>query len=322
MNAEMITDLFGRTVADAKVQDLFAALGTQNRPALPSDDKFVYHDWVLVRRKGVELGFADSQYQTAAPRAKWRHGKLMLTQAYFYAGLDEVRPYGGSLPFGLVFSDNRQSARQKLARFEATRHSYLSDTWDVDGYRLHVHYAGDTPVHIKRVVCRMLAQPLPVPHNVVWPPLDQLIAALGEAINAPVFTALWGPHLVARHVQEARKRGEIDFTETFGATLALTDGDDTFPLLRSITLHRNRDMEAVGWQGTLPLNLNFDDSPEVLFGKMPTQALEQVDGELTGYAVWAFADHTLHVLYSNLDNRILRIELFAPGVWQAMQMDE
>lgn len=36
---------------------------------------------------------------------------------------------------------------------------------------------------------------------------------------------------------------------------------------------------------------------------------------LTGHAVWHFDDYTLPVLYSNLDNRLLRIKLIAPGTW-------
>ena len=321
MNAQLITDCFGRTVLDPMVQDLFVQLATQNRPQLPSDDKFAYHDWVLVRRKGVELGFADSQYHTAAPRPKWRHGQLMLTQAYFYAGFDEVRPFKGDLPYGLQFSDDRNRARQKLMQFEASRHSYLTDTWDVDGWRLQVQYTDTQPQRIDRMACRQLAAPIPVRHHVVWPAIANVVANFGEAVDAAPFVALWGGHVAAPNIKEAREDGSIDLLDSFGATLNFAAEGVPVPLFQSITLHRNRDEDSVGWQAPLPLNLDFEDSPETLFAKMQQAPVAQEDAALTGYAVWEFPACTLHVLYSNVDNRLLRIRLIAPGIWRPMAGD-
>jgi len=308
-----VTGLFGLPALSPEIEQLFLSLNTLNRPSIPEDEEFVYHDWVLVRRKGLELGFADSEYHSAAPRHRWGLGELLLTQAYFYSGFNDIQSFTGELPYGLDFNDCSDVARQKLAVFESTRHSYRNDTWDVDGYRLSVTYT-ENRNRIDRIACRQLATPIPRQATVVWPELSALIAVLGCRINDPAFLSLWGNALDTETIQVALEDDEIDFTQTFGATVSLVGG-----MFRSITLHRNRDTESAGWAGELPLGLSFEGSPEMLFSKLNARPIQQSDSALTGHAVWHFPDYTLHVLYSNLDNRLLRIKLIAPGVWKCVE---
>lgn len=315
MNSSALLSCLGLPSADAQVEGVFNSLGTHNRPVHPMQ-RGRYHDWVLVRRQGVELGFADSEYHTAASRTRWGYGVPLLTQVYFYAGFDSVRPYPGSLPYGLQFSDGREVVRQKLSAFEATRHSYLSDTWDVDGCRLSVAYAG-TDGGIDRMACRLLAAP--IPREGVWacPPVQALLDAFGSPLATPSFATLWQRKWTAEDLVAAKDEGEIDLTRTQGATLTFTPSADG-PVFRAITLHRNRDMESAGWCGHLPHGLDFDDSPEVLFVKIQLQPAQHANSALTGHAVWHFDSHTLHVLYSHVDNRLLRIKLIAPGTWRSV----
>src|SRR5574343_1315283 len=257
----LITSLFGLTASSPEIEQLFLSLNTFNRPSIPEDEEFVYHDWVLVRRKGLELGFAYSEYHSAAPRHRWGLGKLLLTQVYFYSGFNDIQPFTGELPYGMEFNDSPDSVRKKLAAFESTRHSYRNDTWDVDGYRLSVTYT-ENRNRIDRVACRQLATPIPRQAMVTWPELSSLVSVFGYKINDPAFLALWGNILDAESIQAALEDNEIDFTQTFGATVSLAGG-----MFRSILLHRNRDTESAGWDGELPLGLNFADSPDVLFAK-------------------------------------------------------
>lgn len=316
MNAAQIISQFGIAVTDEKMETLFASLDTLRRPALDADDPYIYHDWVLIRRKGIELGFTDSEYQSSPDRFRWGHGELLLTQAYFYSGFDHVRPFTGTLPHALAFGDSRDTARSKLAAFESSRHSYLNDTWDVDGYRLSVTYADDGS-SIDRMACRMLAVPLPRRHPESYPDVTALPHSFGTLLASPDFLALWPDAITKDDYQAARHEGEIDLTETHGASLAFIPSG-AGPVFRSITLHRNRDRESVGWGGALPNGLTFDDSPETLFTKIASLPVQQSDSPLTGHAVWHFDDYTLHVLYSNVDNRLLRVKLIAPGTWRCI----
>lgn len=313
MTANEISSLFGESSNSSAVENLYSALNTLRRPSLPEDEEYIFHDWVLVRRKGVELGFADSEYQKAAPRYRWGGGELLLTQAYFYRGFGDIQPYAGNLPHGLTFSDTPEIARQKLSAFESTRHSYRNDTWDVDSYRLSVTYT-ENRQGIDRLACRQLAAPIPREGEIVLPSLSALTGAFGCRITDREFSSLWGEMLDDNALSQGREYGEIDFTRSFGATIGLAGGN-----FRSITLHRNRDTESAGWCGPLPHELNFEDSPETLFAKMPEPPVQKSDSALTGHGVWHFPDYTVHILYSNLDNRLLRVKLIAPGSWKCIE---
>jgi hypothetical protein len=317
LDSEMMLKAMRDGAASSAIEGIFQALETLSRPQLPEDEEFIYHDWVLVRHQGVELGFADSEYQAAAPRFRWGHGQLLLTQIYFYAAFNDVAAYAGELPFELNWSDDRDRVRLKLGAFEATRHSFRTDTWDVGGYRLTVTYA-DGFKSIDRMVCRVLAQPIPAKSVFTLPALKAITSVFGSSVQSNEFTQLWGSALDPGAIDQAKDGGEVNWTSTIGATLAFAySGGGT--LFRAITLHRNRDLESAGWTGPLPAGLNFDDSPEQLFSKIRLKPVQQADLTHTGHAVWHFDDCTMHVLYSNLDNRLLRVKLMAPGTWRCME---
>lgn len=308
MGSDAIVGAFGSPAHADNVEAIFHGLGTYRRPELPADGRS-FHEWVLARRKGVELGFADSEYQLAADRHRWGSGELLLVQAYFYSGFDNVQPFVGALPFGLTFADSRHVARAKLAAHEATRHSFRSDTWDVDGYRLTATYADDGAA-IDRIACRVLAAPIRERRITRTPNLDDVIAAFGFASRSQAFLGLWPEPLPEEAYRAARDDGEIDLTRSYGATLHFTDSRSN-PVFRAVTLHRNRDCESVGWPGTLPHGLDFEDSLKVLIEKISSPPVQQSDSILAGHAVWHVDRYTLHVLYSNIDNRLLRIKRIA-----------
>jgi len=316
VGSDAIIGAFGSPAHADDVEAIFQALGTYRRPEQLAGGQS-FHDWVLVRRQGVELGFADSEYQSAADQHRWGHGELLLVQVYFYSGFDDVQPFVGELPFGLLFADSRHAARAKLAAYEATRHSYRSDTWDVEGYRLSVTYADDG-TSIDRIACRVLAAPIRERRVPRWPNLDDLIEAFGFVTQSREFLRLWPVDLPDAAYRAAGDDGEIDLRGSYGATLHFTESNSG-PVFRAVTLHRNRDRESVGWLGTLPHGLDFEDSPEVLFEKISLSPVQQSDSALTGHAVWHFDSYTLHVLYSNIDNRLLRIKMIAPGTWRCIE---
>jgi hypothetical protein len=315
MNSESIIRAFGDSASAEVVENIFQTLRTYQRPQLPEDGRS-FCDWVLVRRAGVELGFVDSEYQSGAAPIRWGQGELLLTQAYFYSGFDDIKPFGGTLPFDLTLQDSREVARKKLGDFEPTRHSYRDDTWDVEGYRLSVMYT-EGGLAIDRIACRMLATPIPRKDSVQNPDLVRVTDTFGYEVTSPEFRALWSHTLTDDDYRIARDSGELDLTQSYGATVDFAE-TGVGAVFRAITFHRNRDQESVGWSGPLPQGLDFEDSPDIMFGKISAQPIQQADSVLTGHAVWHFDNYTLHVLYSNLDNRLLRVKLIAPGTWKCV----
>ncbi len=316
--------LLGLPESDPQIEVLFKDLNTLNRPQLDDDpaEEGGYCDWVLVRRKGVELGFADSTWFNAEPRTRWGTGDLILTQVYFYSAFDDVQTYGGELPFGLAWTDDRVNARQKLGAFEATRHSYLTDTWDTDAFRITVTYKDDFKA-LDRIFCRIDPKPITPEVSVEPPTVAAIQGAFGIQPTESSFRALWGEAFQTNRKFPAM----LDMTNTIGVELyfhkakelRLNFPGDKLPsglVFAAIRFLAERQDDGCGWKGELPFDLTFEDSPETLFQKIPRRPDDQDDDELAGFALWHFPTHSVHVLYSHVDNRLLRITLMAPGYWK------
>lgn len=318
LDAGKLLNYLGSPSDVLEAESIWSELNTLDRPEQAEPGEQRYYDWVLVRRKGLELGFVDSEYNAGAARFRWGHGHMTLAQLYLYSGHADVQRFHGAMPFGLRWEDGCTEARARLSEFESSRHSHLTDAWDVPGYRLTVVYSDDG-TSLVRVVCRRLPDPLDPTTAMSPPPLQDLLQALGQSVANPSFASIWPHGFWSREqIAEARDEGEVDLNPACGLTLK-TESDRGDPLLRSVTFHRNRDQEGSGWRGELPAGLAFEDSPEELFRKLSIAPLQQADTALTGYGVWDLPDFTLHVLYSNVDNRLIRVKVLAPGTWRSVQ---
>ena len=90
----------------------------------------------------------------------------------------------------------------------------------------------------------------------------------------------------------------------------------------AVKFHRARDMEARQYTGELPFALTFDDGPETPIKKLKRRPEIQDDSKTTGRALWHFDTCSLHVLYGNIDNDLIRIMLMAPGYWNELGCDD
>jgi hypothetical protein len=318
MNANDILSLLGARADDERVQALFTRLGIQTRPQLPVDE-YRFHDWIMISELGIELGFSDSQLQSGGLFYLWGSGEILLTQVYFYADFDDIDPYQGELPYGLLLTDDRDTVRKKLAAFEATRHSGLKDAWDVDGYRLSVSYDDDYSA-VAGIACLALPAPVKRLREFESPLLAQIVTTFGDPLKPAALKPVWASGWDDESLGLALDDGDLDLTDSHGVTLTYARKSGK-QLLRTIALHRNGDRACAGWTGELPAGLDFEDSPDTLLAKLEVPPLYHVDGELAGVAVWELPDYTLHVLYSNLHSRLHRVSLIAPGPWRPADVD-
>jgi len=318
MNANDILSLLGTRADDERVQALLTRLGTPLRPKLPVDE-YRFHDWIMIPELGIELGFSDSQLQSGGLFYLWGSGDILLTQVYFYANFEGIDPYQGELPYGLSMDDSRDAARAKLVAFDASRHSGLKDTWDVDGHRLSVTYDEDE-LAIAGIACVAVPAPVKRLREVEPPALDLIVKTFGDPLKPaslkPVWPAGWDDEALGLALDD----GELDLTDTYGVTLtyARKNGKQG---IRTIAFHRNGDQASAGWAGELPAGLDFEDSPDTLLAKLKDRPDYHTDGELAGLAVWTRPEYTLHVLYSNLHGRLQRVSVIAPGPWRPADVD-
>ena len=318
MNANDILSLLGTPADDERAQALFTRLHLPRQPKLPVDE-YQFHDWVMSPTLGIELGFSDSQLQAGGPFYLWGSGQTLLTQVYFYSDFEGIDAYTGELPYGLSLDDDRDTVREKLAAFEASRHSGLNDTWDVDGYRLAITF-DDDELAVARIACLALPAPVRPMREVEPPALARLLASFGDALKPAAVKAVWPTGWDDESLGLAMDDGDLDLTDSYGVTLKYGKKSGQY-VLSTIALHRNGDMAAAGWTGELPSGLDFEDSPDALLRKMQVPPDHHVDDELAGLAVWVLPEYVLHVLYSNLHNRLQRVSLIAPGRWRPTDVD-
>jgi hypothetical protein len=319
----------GQTGAMEAPCDWLEALGTVAVPSLDEDEPHQHHDWVLIRKKGLELGFADAAYFAGQPEDQWRSAGLIFSQLTFYSDTrDGVRAYAGELPHGLLMSDTQSAVRRKLAALEATRRSYITDCWETERYRLVVAYKPDDggldSVHLK-----LRMPPLPeVGRRQPTVAAQQWSTLFGLPAGDAALTAALAPLDIAQRIADHEDDREVAFLEECGLVLYFERGSQlrlarTPPrrgkVLGAVKFFRARDLDARQYTGELPFGLSFDTNPaalEALVGRPPDR---RSDGNLTGHALWHLPGCSLHVLYSTVENHLFRVMLMAPGYWQDMQ---
>ncbi len=320
-------ELLGEDAATHKIEAALERYGTLSRPALDEEDEDQHYDWVLVRRKGVELGFVDKAFFQGKIPALWRSNGLILNQLTFYADTrEEITAYDGELPHGLTLRDTRAVVRDKLAAVEATRHSYLTDRWNIENYRLIVAYkpddAGIDSVHIKLPI-------QPRPENGREQPditFGDWLDLFGEAQESKALEEALAPLDVQARIEDGEDEREVSFTDECGLTLYFEEAQalklkskktkGRSLAFGAVKFFRARDGEARQYTGELPFGLDFEDDPETLFKKIPHRPSKHDNGQNTGRALWHLEQCSIQVLYSTIENHLFRVMLMAPGYWQ------
>jgi hypothetical protein len=299
-----------------EIENLLTSMNTMKRPALDVEDveEQVFADWVLIRRKGIEFGFTDSAHHFAESSSRWGNGPLILTQLYFYRAIDNVASYTGSLPFGLELDDSREKVRQKMSRYASTLHAHINDTWDTEKYRISVVYTQEEQEKIDRMAVILMGKPLPKDASITLPRLAQLIELLGAPVNSSEFRSVFENAVTKTPLKSQIKHGELNLRRLSGMDVQFAGSSISTASVTSIAFYGNRHNDTVEWAGELPHGLTFEDSPSVMQKKIGLPPVTGSDNIMTGYAVWNFPDYTLHVLYSNVYNRPLKISIVAPGI--------
>lgn len=327
MSVGELVDLLGMRGDPEGFSAWLQALGTVAAPGLDEEEPTQHHDWILIRKRGLELGFVDTAHFAGKPRDFWRSEGLVFNQLTFYSDTREgVQPYTGELPHGLLMTDTRNTVRAKMAAFEASRHSYLTDRWDTDRYRLVVAYRpggqGLDSVHLK-----LNAAPLDERQR-LQPQVtaDAWLQLFGLPAASPALRQALAPLDIEARIEEHEDDREVDFLDECGLSLYFEKASKlTMPIkaqglvFSAVKFYRARDLEARQYSGDLPFGLRFGDSPETLAATVGAEPARRTDGKLTGRALWHFEHCSLQVLYSTIENHLFRVMLMAPGYWQDLQ---
>jgi len=325
-DANRVLSLLGSSGNSPELDALFQELKTIRRPELDPADRDVYTDFVLIRRQGLELGFIDEPFFRAeAPEKRRRNGSgLMMYQAYFYNQLGDILPFPDKLPFGLDWSDQRESVRRKIDPFALTRRSYIKDAWELPAFNLSIEYAKQDG-NLFTLVCQLPYDPWPEDGRLQpsLTPKDWL-GLFGSSLTSPELRDRLEPLNITEVIETCDDAHEIDFRIQCGLVLIFTKRSNlTLPgtplsrstdmVLGSVTFLGSRQRDARQWAGELPLGLTFEDSPVSIAEKVGRPPDKRHDDRIVGSAFWRLDGYDLHVQYSTVENYVTEISLMAPG---------
>ena len=328
-NGDDLLDLLGENYDSAPVQAALAQLARGMQPELDPDKEEVFVDWVTVNEIGLELGFEDEAYVRARDPEERRKGALLLTQLYFYGDTARTMPFPYALPFGLDFGDDRSAVHRKLAVYEAQRRSYIRDAWRLAEFNLVVAYRQDNGL-LESVLCYIPYTPWPIAKGefeLVSPFTPQVLCDLfGERWSSALLRNQLGPLGYASVLPKARSEHCADLRMTHGIEFGFAPGehvpaaDRQFPhalALASVTYYGARVYDACQWVGPMPLALSFEDSQAQITAKVSREPDYRTEFDRNGFVLWHFDRYSLRAEYSNIENRLLRSTIMAPGYWVA-----
>lgn len=328
MDADRLLAVLGRLDNDSSVEAIFRELRTQRRPELSSDSRDTLLDWVPVRRQGVELGFVDEAYFEATDRWKRRRpdSRLVLFQVYFYFHREEFEPFAGDLPFGLNWADGPKEVRRKLQKIESLRRSHVRDAWHLPEFWITVTYK-KPGTGMDSVVCQLDLKPWAEPGRIQPAEMaNDWLDLFGMPSTSAHLRQRLRPLDLVKRIDEGEDDEEVEFRFECGLELDFTPAKNLKGVYRTragkkpstlvlgaVRFFRARDLDARQWTGDLPFALSFDDTQATMLAKLRREPDEQEDDDIDGYALWRFADFSLHVLYDNMKNQLLRVSIMAPG---------
>jgi hypothetical protein len=320
MDIERVLSLLGVASADSRVRDMLRTFGLDKyQPSLDTDNPDAVTDWFPVSELGIEFGFKDEAYLHALDPGLRQKGDLVFYEVIMYGEHPQMDRFGGALPYGLSFTDSRVVAQSKINRLNRPWRPHVRDVWEMPQHRLIVTYAPDESRIVDVIAC--------VP-DAPWPPtgdvpptlaIADVIALFGISPSDPRFIDTFYPFGVMYGIDVAEITGGVDARQEFGFELEFeaAEGGPTVvappaSVLRSITVYRDRDLEARGWQGDLPFGIRMDDSPSQVLAKVGHPPVRRSEQRLTGSAMWHFEKFSLHVVYSTLDNLVYRVTVSRP----------
>ena len=329
MSPEDLLSLLGGRATDPAVESALVYYRVRNRPEVKIDAEDAdgpvvdTQSWVKNSHAGIEFGFDDEAAWRGLDETQFGEGPMVLTEIYLYGNHERVNPYEEVLPFGLRLADDRSAVRQRMARYEATRHSYIRDTWDAPGFRMTVSYTKDDSA-IAFVLCALRELPLPPLSYLLVPvpAIETLTALLGLTLDDPAVEQALDPLGLQDRIEQVKEIGEADFLNPYGLSVRFSAPgkkrkrwrEDT--LVSGVTFYQEREQGARRWPGKMPHGAIFDDSLEMVADKVGRVPDVQENEDFSGYAVWNEPSLTFHILYSTIDNRVMRASVFAPGLWK------
>ena len=326
MKIQDIVKLFGKSSSDPAIEEMFQSLEVKRRPELARPVKSPYEAILKIKARGMLLSFSERNYwEGFQVRSYGRSNTLILTNVAITAGIPGVmrRFPDSELPFDLRWNDDRLSARGKLAAagWDHHLHAYKRDAWWLPDYHIRLTYQpGDINQQEEHGIFDIsLGIPMPASKTPVpprrYPTPDQVYALFGSSPAAAAFQAAFQDfeptNLVLEAEQEiVERKHEYGFALYFDKARPAADGRPSFS---GINMCRDRLGRSTAWRGTLPFDINFDESPSKLEERIGKNANYWHDSKTSGVCQWLLPKLSVLINFDNLDNCIESIRILRTG---------
>ncbi|MCE3607770.1 hypothetical protein LXA47_29840 [Massilia sp. P8910] len=272
---------------------------------------------IFFRKLGFSFTFCSPEFYHSDELATNR--PPIITNVQIYSG-DVKYPfvsYAGNLPFALEFGDSRELTLKKLGT-PNWQHPFVApftfERWDMGDRWLLLEYSADmdkiimiqiglTPNKRRRSLLPRITQPdiFALTHRLGSNFLDLIHDAnfLGIDLSG-----------VPKGAIDPIGSYEVDALSTHGIELyfrTAIGSERTLNVLSGARYIRKGVYGSVGFDGALPKNLLFEDSPEIVIKKIGGFPVTGKADALSGYYVWNLHEFLLHVGFSVMERRINRI---------------
>lgn len=194
MEFSLLSNLLGARADDERLIALLDSNGIQRRPEAPEFFKSPYEVSFFISKLGLMLYFQDDAYVRKQSPLQWGKSHLVLRSVIACSGIEgQVRPYAGSLPFGMEWSDTRADVRRRLEGGAGELHPGWRDCWwQGERYTVVNYLPGDfgepEVPGVFEVIQGLFLPPLPKPlPKAVYPSAQTLMSLLGQALDSPAF---------------------------------------------------------------------------------------------------------------------------------------
>ncbi|EST16548.1 hypothetical protein EDP1_2638 [Pseudomonas putida S610] len=305
---------------------MFFSLGVQRRPALDRPVKCPYEAILRANALGMLFSFTERNYWEGLPISS--HGKsdtLIFTNVAVTAGIPNVlRRYTGSeLPFGLQWDDDRATARARMAAagWEGQLHAYKRDAWWLPDYNIRLTYQPGNIYQPEEPGIFDISLGIPMPTSAApfpprrYPTAKQLCTLFGSSPANPAFQQLFRDFNPIKLLEDSalevvERKHEYGFSLYFDKVRRAPDG---YPSFAGINMCRDRMGTSTPWRGSLPFELQFDDSPSCLEARLGQKADHWDDSNTFGVARWFLPEVMVWVNFDNIDNFLESIRLLRKG---------
>ncbi|WP_127960409.1 hypothetical protein [Serratia microhaemolytica] len=286
-----------------------------------------------IERDSISLIYSPrDEYALIYPVDDDTKGEFFLKELAIYGpGIQIYGGHKGTLPFNLSFGLSLDAVHAILREPIATRivHKLITELYYLDDFVVNISYVENllSILHIRKAHCFDAMSIDFHKHGVLFDEKEniinynELIPCIGKNIFSDELKYAL-PKLNENDIEttDCGYFEIVDASQKNGLTIYYDCAKrfkanresliDRGIILAGFRLNRRGDMKSLGYAGTLPFDLKFYYSPEMVINKLNRKPDHKIITDNLAAYMWKNEDGILHILFSLIDYQIYRVSYF------------